>query len=147
MNSRGTPHDRRHPIPDEGPFSFRPTRAQRLETGEGPSVSAEPGRLPRISRLMALAIRFDGLVREGVVADQAELARLGHVSRARITQIMNLLHLAPDIQEALLFLPRVARGKDPIRERQLRPIAAVSDWQKQRRMWATLNPAFPGQNR
>ena len=95
---------------------FRPGRHghMRLETGEGPSVSAEPGRLPRISRLMALAIRFDGLVREGVVADQAELARLGHVSRARITQIMNLLHLAPDIQEALLFLARCAwQGPDP----------------------------------
>ena len=84
---------------------------------------------------MALAIRFDGLIRDGVVADQAELARLGHVTRARLTQIMNLLHLAPDIQEELLFLPRVERGRDPIQERQLRPIAAVPDWRKQRGMW------------
>ncbi len=45
------------------------------------------------------------LIREGVVTDYAELARLGHVTRARVTQIMNLLHLAPDIQETLLFLP------------------------------------------
>ena len=147
MNLREMPHDRKHPIPNDGPFSFRPIRRKRLEAGDGPSAPLELGRLPRISRLMALAIRLDGLVRDGIVADQAELARLGHVSRARITQIMSLLHLAPDIQEALLFLPRVAHGKDPIRERQLRPIAAVSDWQKQRRMWATLNPAFPGQNR
>lgn len=68
------------------------------------------------------------------MADQAELARLGHVTRARLTQIMNLLNLAPDIQEAILHLPRVERGRDPITERQLRPIAAVVDWERQRRM-------------
>lgn len=106
-----------------------------LETGDKPDTPIESGRVPRVSRLMALAIRFDGLIGDGVVTDQAELARLGHVTRARLTQIMNLLHLAPDIQEALLFLPRVERGTDPILERQLRPIAAVADWRKQRRMW------------
>jgi len=84
---------------------------------------------------MALAIRFDGYLREGVVADQADLARLGHVSRARVTQIMNLLHLAPDIQEAVLCLPRVAEGRDPITERDLRPIAAEVDWELQRALW------------
>lgn len=105
-----------------------------LETGDTPA-SPVANRVPRVSRLMALAIRFDGLIRDGVVTDQAELARLGHVTRARLTQIMNLLCLAPDIQEALLFLPRVERGRDPIKERQLRPIAAVPDWRRQRGMW------------
>jgi hypothetical protein len=109
-----------------------------LETGETPTPAVEPGRVPRVSRMMALAIRFDGLIREGVVADQAELARLGYVTRARITQIMNLLQLAPDIQEAVLFLPRIERGNEPIQERQLRPTAAVPDWRKQRRMWKIL---------
>lgn len=108
-----------------------------LEAGDAP-LPSQSGRVPRISRLMALAIRFDGLIREGAVADQAELARLGHVTRARVTQIMNLLHLAPDIQESLLFLPRVERGRDPIQERQLRPIAAIADWRKQRRMWREI---------
>ncbi len=84
---------------------------------------------------MALAIRFDKLLGEGVVTDQAELARLGYVTRARLTQIMNLLHLAPDIQEELLFLPRVERGRDPLTERDLRPIAATADWRKQRKLW------------
>ena len=83
---------------------------------------------------MALA-RFEKLVRDGVVADYAELARLGHVTRARVTQIMNLLHLAPDIQEAILLLPAVARGKDPLTERVLRPIAAVPNWNAQRQLW------------
>ncbi|MBU4270538.1 MAG: hypothetical protein KKE86_07550 [Planctomycetes bacterium] len=110
---------------------------KQLRTGKTPAAD-QPGRVPRIARLMALAIRFDGLVRDGVVADQADLARLGHVTRARVTQIMNLLCLAPDIQEALLFLPSVLGGRDPIRERQLRPIAALADWRKQRRMWPEI---------
>jgi len=101
----------------------------------------EPGHVPRISRLMALAIRLDGLIRDGEVADQAELARLGHVTRARLTQIMNLLCLAPDIQEALLFLPATIRGRDAVMERNLRPIAAVQDWRKQRQMWRAIVPA------
>jgi hypothetical protein len=84
---------------------------------------------------MALAIHFDHLITSGQIADQAELARLGHVSRARVTQIMNLLNLAPDIQEELLFLPRTVEGCDLTREHRLRPIAAVLDWRKQRRMW------------
>jgi hypothetical protein len=90
---------------------------------------------------MALAIRFDGLVRSGQVKDYAELARLGHVTRARITQIMNLLLLAPDIQEAILFLSRVEQGRGPIHLRHLQPIAHVLDWRKQRRMWQQLDTA------
>jgi hypothetical protein len=116
---------------------FRTGRRSRKELREGGTPQNVPrGKVPRISRLMALAIRFDQLIRDGVVADQAELARLGHVSRARVTQIANLLHLAPDIQEAILFLPPTECGKDPITERDLRPIAAKADWHKQRRMWA-----------
>ena len=71
------------------------------------------GRGPRICRLMALAIKMDRLVPEGRVRDFAELARLSHVSCARVTQIMNLNFLAPDIQEEILFLPRTERGRDP----------------------------------
>jgi len=85
---------------------------------------------------MALAIRFEQVVRDGVVADYAELARLGHVTRARMTQIMNLLNLAPDLQEAILGLPPVEHGRDPITERDLRVIVAVLDWRKQRQMWS-----------
>jgi hypothetical protein len=105
-----------------------------LETGDAPAPPVEPGRVPRVARMMALAIRFDGLVRQGVVTGQADLARLGRVSRARVTQIMNLLQLAPDIQEQVLFLPRITCGKEPIQERQLREIASVPDWLKQRRL-------------
>jgi hypothetical protein len=87
---------------------------------------------------MALALRFEQLLRAGQITTYAELARLGQVTPARISQIMNLLGLAPDLQEALLFLPRVARGRDPLHLRQLQPIAATLDWQKQRRLWRAL---------
>ncbi len=110
---------------------------KRLEEAT-PQLEVSAGRVPRISRLMALAIEMDRLVREGHVRDYAELARLGHVSRARVTQIMNFNFLAPDIQEELLFLSRVEHGRDPIREHAVRPIAATPDWGKQRRMWAQL---------
>ena len=76
-----------------------------------------------------------------MVADYTALARLGHVSRARVTQIMNLLCLAPDLQEALLFMPRTERGRDPIILRDLQPIAAVLDWREQRRLWPQPNRA------
>jgi hypothetical protein len=95
--------------------------------------------VPRIAKLMALAIRFEGLIRAGVVRDYAELARLGHVTRARITQIMNLRQLRSDIQEELLFLSRTDRGRDAFHLRQLQPIAAVLDWNEQRTLWASLS--------
>jgi len=108
-------------------------QAEPKENAAGESREPMPPRVPRVAKLMALAIRFEVLIRDGVVADYAERARLGHVSRARITQIANLLNLAPDIQEAILFLPAVERGKDPITERDLRPIVAIADWKTQRR--------------
>jgi hypothetical protein len=87
---------------------------------------------------MALAIRFEDLIKAGGIADYSELAQLGHVSRARITQIMNLLHLAPDIQEQVLFLPPTKHGRDPIHLARLQPIAATLDWSQQRRLWVAL---------
>jgi hypothetical protein len=59
---------------------------------------------------MALAIKLEHLRPEGVFADFAELARLGFVTRARMPQIMNLLLLAPAIQEEILFLPPTRPG-------------------------------------
>lgn len=115
-----------------------------VRRGDTPAPTPQVGRVPRVARFMALAIRFDGLIHSGVVNDYADLARLGHVTRARVTQIMNLLMLAPDIQEAILFLPRVERGRDPIHIRQLQPIALVPDWTKQRRAWSSLTASAAG---
>jgi hypothetical protein len=117
------------------PFHFtKLTRGRKARKDLPAPASPKAGRVPRVARLMALAIRFERLVRSGDVADYASLAELGHVSRARVTQIMNLLCLAPDIQEAILFLPRTVRGRDPIILAQLQPIAGQLDWWKQRAM-------------
>jgi hypothetical protein len=107
---------------------------KRLDTSP-PPAAVPAGRVPRVARLMALAIRFDAVLRDGVVADQSELARLARVTQPRMTQILNLLHLAPDLQEALLFLPTVVRGKDSVHERMLRGVCAEVDWEVQRVRW------------
>ncbi len=94
-----------------------------------------PG-IPRIARLMALAIRFDGLVRNETAQDYAHLARLGRITRARMTQITKLLQLAPDLQEQILFLPPL-KG---LNERNLRVIVQQLDWSVQRRLFQKLMP-------
>jgi hypothetical protein len=118
------------------PFHVRQGARGRREREQGEARTVEAAaRIPRVSRLMALAIRFDGLIRDGVVTDPAELARLGHVTRARLTQIMTLLNLAPDIQEEVLFLPSTAKSRDAVSERDCRPVAAEWNWRTQRRIW------------
>jgi len=106
-----------------------------MREGKAPAVGE---RVPRVAKLMALAIRFDGLIRDGVVKDQAELAKLGHVTPTRLTQLMAFLNLALDIQEATLLLGAAESGRDPVTERDLRPIVAVLDWGKQRKMWGRV---------
>jgi hypothetical protein len=107
-----------------------------------PAAPAKPqGRIPRVARLLALAHRFQGLLARGEVQSMADLARLGSVTRARITQIMDLLLLAPDIQEALLFLPPVEGGHDPIHLRELRYVCQAPEWAEQRRRWMEITEA------
>ena len=113
-------------------------RVLRQEPRENPVTQPNEGRVPRVSRLMALAIHLAKLVDTGEVPDYSTLADIGHVSRARITQIVNLTLLAPDIQEAILFLPNIKHGPERISERDLRPLAAEPDWGRQREMWAGL---------
>jgi hypothetical protein len=111
---------------------------QELRSGAEPAVAIpDRGRVPRVARLMALALRFDGLLLSGRVRDQAELARLGHVTRARVSQILNLVHLAPDLQEAVLCLEGGSRGADLLLA-DLQPLAHLTDWAAQRRRWRTL---------
>jgi len=98
---------------------------KQLRDGAAPEVPT--GRVPRIARLM-------------------ELARFGHITTARMTQIMKLLNLAPDIQEQVLFLARTERGRDAIKETDVRPIARILDWRKQRRMWAALQRRVDREN-
>lgn len=111
-----------------------------IDTKPAARMAVDPGRVPRISRLMALAIHFDGMIRAGKVANISEIARLTHVTQPRITQLMNLCHLAPDIKEEILFLPLMMRGRDPIHEHMLRGVTACAGWREQRAKWAHVNP-------
>ena len=120
-------------VPVSFPHPGRNSHKERRLSAD--SASLPLGRVPRVARLMALALRLDELVRTGQVASHSTLASLGHVTRARICQIMNLLHLAPDIQETLLFRPPTQRGRDAIILADVQPIAAAFDWRKQRRLW------------
>ena len=115
-------------------FSTGLAGQKRLRKGTAEQIPA--ARIPRISRLMALAIHFEHLIREGKVRDYAQLARFGHVTRARVTQIMNLLTLAPDVQEGLLFLGPTVGGGDTVKERDLRKIMVQDSWRKQRKAWS-----------
>ncbi|MFN7022631.1 MAG: hypothetical protein ACK4WH_15080 [Phycisphaerales bacterium] len=116
-----------------------------LHAGERATPPEVPaGRVPRISKLMALAIRFEDLVRSGEVADFADIAELGQVTRARVSQIVNLLNLAPDIQEAILFLLLVAGEREAVSERAVRHIAAEPDWARQRAAWRSIAGATAG---
>jgi len=99
------------------------------KSSDRPSRDVQAGvSISRIARLMALAIRFERLVKDRTVRDYADLARRGHVARARITQIMKLLDLAPDIQEQILFLPPI----NGLNERNLRRIVSTVGWDEQR---------------
>src|SRR5258707_3499809 len=112
----------------------RSRRSVRTVTGTGRSARTA---LPRITRLMALAIKLEDLLRDAEI-DGMELARRGRVSRPRITQILNLLHLAPDIQERLLWLPPLGKGRQVLSETNLRQLSAEHDWECQRKRFEQL---------
>jgi hypothetical protein len=118
-------------------FAFK-KRRKLARPGPMPPTAAPEGRIPRVSKLMALAIRFDQMLNNVEVTDLSELARLAQVTQPRMTQIMNLNHLAPDIQEAVLHLESTPIGRDAMNERLLRQVCAVRDWSGQRRLWKKL---------
>ncbi len=103
-----------------------------------PKKSNAPAKLPHITKLMALAIRLEHLLATGQVKDQAEIARTAGITRARVTQIINLTQLAPDIQEAILNLEPTTDHVPRFREREVRTIAILPNWEKQRLMWKQL---------
>ena len=116
-------------------FKLRPTvrEIQRAKQAAEPTLTLarRPGRYPRGAQVLALALQFQGMIDAGEVRDYAGLARLGCVSRERISQIMMLVWLAPDIQEQVLRLPLCA-GRAPFSEGVLRRIAKIVSWEEQR---------------
>jgi len=127
---------------EPSPIPMRADAAAQAPPPPLPEVSRAGNGLPRITRLLALAVRFEGLLREGTVRDYAELARLGGVSRARMTQIMSLRNLAPVIQERILGLPAVSAAADVVNEHVLRGVAQCWDWREQLRMWEQLEASW-----
>lgn len=113
-------------------YRFSPGKGKRVKSG-APGSPVAPAQLPRITRLMALAIKLEAMRNGQGIRNGAELARLGHVSRSRVSQILNLRFLAPDIQERLLFLEPIREGREPIHERALRALVQCEDWAEQRR--------------
>ncbi len=95
-------------------------------------------RIPRITRLMALAIKFQEMLDRGEVRNYADLARLGYVSRARVTQIMNLLLLAPDVQTCLIDYGDARRSRSAITERDFRKASRIVSWVDQRQMLSRI---------
>jgi len=93
------------------------------------------GRVPRVARLLALAHRIDGMIRAGELKDWAEAARLVRVTRARMTQIANLILLAPEIQEAVLRLRSALNNCAPVTEHALRVIVTEANWMEHYRAW------------
>ena len=124
------------PLQVEVAIPLRPRRPKLTSPDPQSAPAPEsqgPPRIPRVARLMALAIKFQDMVDRGDVRDYADLARLGYVTRARITQIMNLMNLAPDIQEELLTTNPVMSL--PASERKIRQVVSAVDWHEQRRRW------------
>jgi hypothetical protein len=114
------------------------THLQANSKASAATSSVPSPRVPRIARILGLARHVEELVRSGTLGSYAAAARLGHISRARLSQILSLLHLAPDVQEQLLFLEHPARGRQALTLRHLLSVAAVLDWHEQRRRWRKL---------
>lgn len=98
----------------------------------------QQGKVPHISKLMALALHYDRLLRERQIPNVSTLHHIAGVTKPRITQIMNLVNLAPDIQAEILMLPNINQSRGYFTERKLRPIAQEPDWTEQRTMWQRL---------
>lgn len=117
----------------EGTISRRrdATKAVRFVSQPKPKEKLRP---LRVARMLALAHECEALIAAGVVADRAELAAVLGFTRARVTQLLDLTLLAPDIQEEIL-VAEVEPGRDPVTERALRAIVRAGDWREQRSRW------------
>jgi hypothetical protein len=87
---------------------------------------------------MALAIKMEGLVRNGSVRNYRELTQLGQISSSRLSQILRLADLAPVIQEEILFLPKIRVGADPVTETAIREVSRLVDWDVQLKQFRAL---------
>jgi len=104
-------------------------------TEEAPTPAPVPVRRPaRVAQMLALAHRLQAEIDRGDFRDRADLARQLGFTRARVSQILDLLMLAPDLQERILDLEAVD-SVEPLSERSLRSVVKLERWEEQRRAW------------
>ena len=109
------------------------TTGPRAQEPQSPNISRPAkGRIPRVTEVLALAIQFQDMIQRGDARDYADLARLGCLTRERMSQIMELVWLAPDIQAEVLEFPPNSAPRFAISEVATRRIAARLDWEEQR---------------
>ena len=105
---------------------------------ERPPAPAEPTRQPaQVALMLALAHHLQRAVEGGAVANQAALAKAYGLTRARLTQVLDLLLLAPDLQARVLALEAVD-GRQPLAERRLRRLVLCESWAEQRTQWSAI---------
>lgn len=107
-----------------------------LRKGSRPKPPEPREDVPRLTRLLALAHRWNRLIEEGVVANQTAIAGMMGLTCARVTQIMDLLHLAPDIQECILCA--TSEDSSEIPERRIRSITRIPIWREQSKSWKEI---------
>jgi len=117
-------------------------RRRRLVTDCRDEEAQPQWKVPRVSRLLSLAHHIEDQLDSGELSSLAGAARNLGITRPRLTQIMDLLHLAPDIQEEILLLPPGPERR--LTERALRPVVAEPCFDRQRRLWAEIRPGRPG---
>ncbi len=120
-------------------IQFRLHASKRPESGNSADApSSHRGRLPRVTQVLALAIHFQDMIQRGEARDYSDLARLGCVTRERMSQIMELIWLAPDIQQEILEFPPNRTGRFPVSEVGARRVAEKLGWAEQRAVWLNL---------
>ena len=120
----------------------RVRRGLRKEFAEAPDpepivpVATEPmvARPAKVAVLLAFAHHVQRMIDDGRVRDRAEAARRLGITRARVSQVLDLLMLAPDLQERILCVP----AGDQLTERSLRAVVRYEMWAEQRSSLATL---------
>ena len=119
-------------------FRLHATGRSPGKTGPSDAPLSRSGHLPRVTHVIALAIHFQDMIQRGEARDYADLARLGCLTRERMSQIMELVWLAPDIQQEILQFPPTATARFPISEVALRKLAHLLSWADQRAAWIRL---------
>jgi hypothetical protein len=119
-------------------FACMPQGGRPKKTGPSDAPPSGNGRLPRVTQVMALAIQLQDMIQRGEARDYADLARLGCLTRERISQIMELVWLAPDIQQEIMEFRPSGAARFPISEVALRKVASLLVWEEQRQRWRVL---------